>query len=80
MNILLAPVKRQLKWLVDITVGYPEASHPLDLLNVCLGIRPPCTTTVYYRRFPIEDVPHEIDQLTEWMYDRLAFFAACTKH
>ncbi|XP_014667138.1 PREDICTED: acyl-CoA:lysophosphatidylglycerol acyltransferase 1-like [Priapulus caudatus] len=64
------PENKRMKWLVDITVGYSNPQQPLDLLNVCLGIQPPCTTTMYYRRFPVDDIPREMHALTEWMYDR----------
>lgn len=60
----------EIKWIIDITVGYPDGGKPLDLVTLSLGQRPPCKTTVYYRRYPVHDIPRDTDGLTNWMYDR----------
>ena len=58
-----------LKWVIDVTIGYPD-NRPLDIFQVLSGRRPSCTTTLYYRKYPISEVPVEEDQLLEWMYHR----------
>lgn len=58
-----------LKWVIDVTVGYPD-QEPLCLATICAGSRPTCVTTLHYRRYPIEDVPTEMQELTNWLYDR----------
>ena len=58
-----------LKWLVDITIGYPE--RPLDMQTIIGSYRKPCNTILYYRKYDIRDVPaDETEQLTQWLYDR----------
>ena len=58
-----------LKWVIDITIGYPENS-PLDIFQVLSGRRPSCTTVLYYRKYPISEVPTDEEQLLKWMYKR----------
>ncbi|CAN7937882.1 unnamed protein product [Ixodes hexagonus] len=59
-----------LKWVVDITVGYPDAK-PLDLLAISGGFRKQCVVHLHYRRFLVSEVPFgETETLTRWLYDR----------
>ena len=58
-----------LKWLVDVTIGYPEHKD-MNLQTILFGTRNPCQTTVYFRKFPIMDVPLEGEALTKWLNDR----------
>ncbi|XP_064484689.1 acyl-CoA:lysophosphatidylglycerol acyltransferase 1-like isoform X2 [Ornithodoros turicata] len=60
-----------LKWIVDVTIGYPDYGKPLDLLIISGGFRKPCTVHMHYRRFPVSDVPFDSqERLTKWLYDR----------
>jgi len=58
-----------LKWIIDITIGYPKGK-PIDLLQLLFMLGKPCSVFVHYRRFPIRDVPTESEALTHWLYDR----------
>lgn len=59
-----------LKWVVDVTVGYPEGK-PLDLLTISGGFRKACVVHLHYRRFPVAEVPFgETEALTQWLYAR----------
>ncbi len=60
---------RRLKWVVDMTIGYPE-NKTFNLQTAMMGTRKPFVITVHYRKFPIEDVPLETDALTRWVYKR----------
>ncbi|UYV82980.1 LPGAT1 [Cordylochernes scorpioides] len=59
-----------IKWIIDITVAYPDQSDPLTLFEITLGSRPPCSTFLHYRRFPVEGVPQDPEALKLWLYDR----------
>lgn len=60
-----------LKWVIDVTVAYPEPHKPLDLLAICAASRPPCITHLYYRRYAITDVECKtMESLRDWVYDR----------
>ncbi|XP_075554671.1 acyl-CoA:lysophosphatidylglycerol acyltransferase 1-like isoform X3 [Dermacentor variabilis] len=62
-----------LKWVVDITVGYPDMGKPLDLFVISGGFRKQCVVHMHYRRFPIAEVPiDDSEALTKWLYDRWA--------
>jgi len=47
--------KGNLKYIVDVTVAYPEGK-PLDLQSIVTGWRKPCLTHVHYRVFPIRKI------------------------
>ncbi|XP_015916097.1 acyl-CoA:lysophosphatidylglycerol acyltransferase 1 [Parasteatoda tepidariorum] len=60
-----------LKWVIDLTIAYPELHNPLDLLAICASSRPSCLTYLYYRRYPVADVPLDsTDSLRDWVYAR----------
>ena len=46
----------ELRWLVDVTIAYPEADRPLDLVAVMAGNRPPCNVLMYYRVYDVKEV------------------------
>ena len=58
-----------LKWVIDITIGYPNRKA-LDLMQIILGVRPPCKTVLHYRKYPIAEVPTDDEGLLKWMYAR----------
>ncbi|KAI5727156.1 hypothetical protein M8J76_015106 [Diaphorina citri] len=58
-----------LSWVLDITIGYPQG-NPIDLPTIIMGQRDPCTTTLFYRLYPINSVPSGKEALTRWLYDR----------
>ncbi|KAM9315657.1 acyl-CoA:lysophosphatidylglycerol acyltransferase 1 [Gastrophryne carolinensis] len=58
-----------LQWVIDATIAYPSA-HPMDIQTWILGYRPPTVTHVYYRIYPIKEVPMETEALTAWLYQR----------
>jgi len=60
-----------LKWIIDATIGYHNG-NPVDLPAMMLMLGKPSKIFVYYRRYPVEEVPTEIDELTKWLYDRFA--------
>lgn len=59
-----------LKWVIDITIGYPDKDDPIGLPAICSSYRPSCTTYLHYRRYPIEDVPEDMESMQAWLYDR----------
>ncbi|XP_075451801.1 acyl-CoA:lysophosphatidylglycerol acyltransferase 1 isoform X2 [Ascaphus truei] len=58
-----------LQWVIDTTIGYPNAD-PMDIQTWILGYRQPIVTHVYYRIYPIKDVPMEPEALADWLYQR----------
>ena len=58
-----------MRWLIDATIGYPDGAD-LNFQTIIAGTRRPCQTVVYYRKFPISDIPIETAALTMWLYDR----------
>ena len=70
-STLSACEKRSLKWVLDITIGYPKA-QPLNFQTIAAGQREPMVTTVHYRKYPIAQLPIESEPLTKWMYERFA--------
>lgn len=58
---------RPLKWVIDITIGYPD-HKPLDAFNVTFGNRAPCETTLHYRLYPADKVPLEPEKLQTWLF------------
>lgn len=62
-------VVQKLEWILDITIAYPDG-RPIDLKTIVFGHRPPCKTLMFYRLYPISQVPHEVNSLTKWLFDR----------
>ncbi len=58
-----------MKWLIDITIGYPDLKA-MDLQTIMTATRNPCQTTIHYRKFPISEVPTETEALSQWLNDR----------
>uniref|UniRef100_A0A8C5MU56 Lysophosphatidylglycerol acyltransferase 1 n=1 Tax=Leptobrachium leishanense TaxID=445787 RepID=A0A8C5MU56_9ANUR len=58
-----------LQWVIDATIAYPDAD-PMDIQTWILGYKQPLVTHVYYRLYPIKDVPMETEALTDWLYQR----------
>ena len=48
-----------LKWIIDLTIAYPNGK-PIDVLTILSGIAPPCSTVFHYRRYPIAEVRHSL--------------------
>lgn len=44
-----------LKWIVDLTIAYPNG-NPLDTLTIFMASAPPCNTVFHYRCYPISEV------------------------
>ncbi|XP_076314164.1 acyl-CoA:lysophosphatidylglycerol acyltransferase 1-like isoform X2 [Tachypleus tridentatus] len=60
-----------LKWVIDVTVGYPDGGQPLSLPTICIGSRPPCVTYIHYRKFPVDDIPSNNEEdLRNWLFER----------
>ncbi|XP_057332263.1 acyl-CoA:lysophosphatidylglycerol acyltransferase 1-like [Microplitis mediator] len=64
-------VKPEIRWVLDITVAYPQGK-PIDLSTIITGSRPPCETVLFYRLFPSSVVPKDPDLSAKWLYDRWA--------
>lgn len=60
---------KTLKWVIDVTIGYPDAK-PLDLFTAVFGDRSPCQTIVHYRAYHADAVPRDEAKLTAWLYER----------
>ncbi|XP_058805821.1 acyl-CoA:lysophosphatidylglycerol acyltransferase 1-like [Phymastichus coffea] len=66
---ILSVTKSEIRWVLDITIAYPQGK-PIDLLTIITGTRPPCNTVLFYRIFPTSSVPKEPEQLSRWLFDR----------
>merc|ERR1712071_682800 len=64
-----AMVDSQLKWIIDLTIAYPNGK-PLDIMTIFCGIAPSCNTVFHYRCYPILEVPTDDELLKQWVYDR----------
>ncbi|KAL3266665.1 hypothetical protein HHI36_010827 [Cryptolaemus montrouzieri] len=60
-----------LKYILDVTIGYPRG-EPLGILDLIFGNLAPSKTTLYYRLFPISQVPQGNEALSKWIIDRWA--------
>ncbi|XP_047736296.1 uncharacterized protein LOC108674389 [Hyalella azteca] len=58
-----------IKWIVDVTVGYP-GGDPLNLQALIAAHRPPCAVVMHYRCYDARHVPRDETALTAWLYDR----------
>ncbi|CAG2227515.1 LPGAT1 [Mytilus edulis] len=65
----LVPAERKLKWVIDITIGYPDRDS-LSFPGMMAGIYSPRQINVHYRAYPITEVPHDSNHLQTWLYDR----------
>lgn len=59
----------KIEWIIDITIAYPNGV-PIDLSHIVFGNRPPCRTTIFYKLYPINEVPQDSESLTKWLIDR----------
>ncbi|KAI9560805.1 hypothetical protein GHT06_011757 [Daphnia sinensis] len=58
-----------LKWIIDLTIAYPDGK-PLDILTIFMASAAPCNTIFHYRCYPISEVPTDNELLKQWVYDR----------
>ncbi|KAK9511902.1 hypothetical protein O3M35_000464 [Rhynocoris fuscipes] len=63
------PDQNQLRWVLDITIAYPDGK-PLDLGTIVAGTRKPCQTFMFYRLYPSTELPVERDEVTKWLFTR----------
>lgn len=61
--------QKTLKWIIDMTVGYPGAT-PYNSHGMFVGYWPPRKVQIHYRVYPMSDVPTDREGLTNWMYKR----------
>lgn len=54
---------------MDITIAYPNG-WPIDLSHIVFGNRTPCRTTLFYRVYPIKEIPQDSEALKKWLIDR----------
>lgn len=59
---------RPIKWIIDVTIAYPQ-SQPLNLITIVAGQRDPMVTTVHFRKIPISEVPLETEDLRDWLFN-----------
>jgi len=64
--------RNPIKWIIDVTIGYPERDRPLDLPGIIFGARQPCQIAVHYRHFRTDSIPCDHEELLHWLYDRWA--------
>lgn len=60
---------KSLKWIVDLTIAYPNG-NPLDIMTIFWGNAPPCQTVFHYRCYPISEMPTDGELIKQWVYDR----------
>lgn len=53
--LISVPESDELRWVLDITIAYPEGK-PLDLPTIVFGSRPSCQTFILYRLYPSSQV------------------------
>ncbi|CAG0914279.1 unnamed protein product [Notodromas monacha] len=58
-----------LKWVIDVTVAYAKGI-PLDLLAIAFGDQGPQKIIFHYKRFAVDEVPHDEESLKTWLYKR----------
>lgn len=59
----------KLKWVIDMTIAYPNGEAPNALFLIfSRGEYPPIH--VHYRVFDINSVPSDTEGFTKWLYDR----------
>lgn len=63
------PEENKIKWIVDITIGYPKG-EPIDLGQIVFGHRQPCKTILLYRVYSSKEVPEKPELLTKWLIAR----------
>ncbi|ESO87710.1 hypothetical protein LOTGIDRAFT_219893 [Lottia gigantea] len=68
---LLESHARPLKWIIDVTLGYPEGKA-LDAHGCAIGWHPPTDCYLHYRAYPVSEIPRDLEGLTKWMYERYA--------
>lgn len=61
--------RKTLKYVLDITIAYPDGT-PLDLGDIVTGIRRACQTHLLYRLYRCSEVPRDEAELTKWINDR----------
>ena len=44
-----------LKWIVDLTIAYPNG-EPLDIVTIFCASRPPCNVVFHYKCYSISEV------------------------
>nr|CAH0103276.1 unnamed protein product [Daphnia galeata] len=62
-------IDNSLKWIIDLTIAYPNG-NPLDILTIFMASAPPCSTIFHYRCYPIAEIPTDNELLKQWVYDR----------
>ncbi|XP_044749544.1 acyl-CoA:lysophosphatidylglycerol acyltransferase 1-like isoform X2 [Coccinella septempunctata] len=62
-------VTHELKYILDVTIGYPKGK-PLSLLSIIFGDAPPCKIVIYYRLFPIDEIPLDDEVMKEWLLSK----------
>ena len=55
--------------MIDITLGYQDAKQ-IDMWTMIKGQHPPQEAVLYYRIYPVADIPTDTEGFTKWMYDR----------
>ena len=80
--VLSGKQHRTLRWVIDITVAYPEGK-PLGMWTIGTGTRAPCVTKLYCRKFPVSEIPLDTEGMTQWLYqvyvEKEALLDACYK-
>ncbi|KAK6642245.1 hypothetical protein RUM44_013968 [Polyplax serrata] len=66
-NSPFASDSKKIRWLLDITIAYPQGV-PLDLPTIVTGSRPPCQTFLFYRLYKCSQIPVDKDEMTNWLY------------
>ncbi|BES93449.1 Acyltransferase [Nesidiocoris tenuis] len=61
--------RQSLRWVLDITIAYPEGK-PIDLPTIVAGCRKPCQTFMFYRLYPSIDLPEDLESITKWLFAR----------
>ena len=61
--------ERALKWIVDVTIGYPDG-HGIPWKSLLSVGNRPFKITVLYRIWHIDEVPKDEDKLGEWLREQ----------
>lgn len=59
----------RIQWILDITIAYPNG-WPVDLSHIVFGHREPCQTFIFYRLYPLKEVPDDPESMTKWLIQR----------
>ena len=66
--IFVGAEHKNIKYILDVTIGYPD-NVVLGMMDVVCNKLSPRTIKLYYRVYPMSDVPTHPEQFQQWMFN-----------